>query len=186
MLCCSACEVQLEGSGPWQLLPGGGEDIDILFTPGHTPGCISMLYKPQRVCASCCETEMCASLTPAVAALCECDEAVVACMAGTIHRRPLAVLRTTGASKHCQVNSESCAEARRGHACLLHVAPIADHHSTHIPDFASGDSTGIRCQGSWSPSRVYCSTISCTSSPAMGGSFTLTPWMTARGECMSC
>jgi glyoxylase-like metal-dependent hydrolase (beta-lactamase superfamily II) len=42
-----ACEIQLEGSGPWKL-QDGGEDIDIMFTPGHTPGCISMLYKPSK------------------------------------------------------------------------------------------------------------------------------------------
>jgi hypothetical protein len=52
--CCSACEIQLDGSGPWRL-PDGGEDTDILFTPGHTAGCISMLYKPQQVCACVCE-----------------------------------------------------------------------------------------------------------------------------------
>lgn len=41
------CEIKLEGTGPWQL-PDGSDDIDILFTPGHTSGCISMLFKPQK------------------------------------------------------------------------------------------------------------------------------------------
>ena len=49
---CSACEIQLEGSGPWKLADGG-EDIDIMFTPGHTPGCISMLYKPSQASDEC-------------------------------------------------------------------------------------------------------------------------------------
>jgi glyoxylase-like metal-dependent hydrolase (beta-lactamase superfamily II) len=41
------CETQLTGEGPWQL-PDGGDDVELLFTPGHTAGCISMLSKPQQ------------------------------------------------------------------------------------------------------------------------------------------
>ena len=37
---CSACEVQLTGDGPWQL-PDGGDDVELLFTPGHTKACLS-------------------------------------------------------------------------------------------------------------------------------------------------
>lgn len=65
---CSQCEVQLEGEGPWSLADlssgsGGGssvagssngssiaeeDDVSILFTPGHTAGCLSLLYRPDR------------------------------------------------------------------------------------------------------------------------------------------
>jgi len=38
----SKCEVQLEGEGPWQL-PNGGDDLEIVFTPGHTAGMLSFL-----------------------------------------------------------------------------------------------------------------------------------------------
>lgn len=37
-------EWQLSGEGPWQL----ASDCDIIFTPGHTRGCISLLYKPEQ------------------------------------------------------------------------------------------------------------------------------------------
>jgi len=47
----SQCEIQLTGEGPWQL-PDGGDDVELLFTPGHTQGCISMLYRPQQVVLS--------------------------------------------------------------------------------------------------------------------------------------
>lgn len=47
----SQCEIQVTGEGPWQL-PDGGDDVELLFTPGHTQGCISMLYKPQKVVLS--------------------------------------------------------------------------------------------------------------------------------------
>eukprot|EP00249_Psilotum_nudum_P006984 c20215_g1_i1 orf=182-1219(+) len=40
----SDVEVQLEGTGPWRL----GEDIDLIYTPGHTKGCISLLHKPTK------------------------------------------------------------------------------------------------------------------------------------------
>ena len=66
---CSQCEVQLEGEGPWSLPEGGGSssggsssstqpqsssssevdaeaDVQLLFTPGHTAGCVSLLYRP--------------------------------------------------------------------------------------------------------------------------------------------
>ncbi|KAJ7300207.1 hypothetical protein O6H91_Y037800 [Diphasiastrum complanatum] len=35
-------EIKLEGTGPWDL----GPEIDLIFTPGHTEGCVSLLYKP--------------------------------------------------------------------------------------------------------------------------------------------
>lgn len=35
-------ETKLQGSGPWAL----GPDADLIFTPGHTEGCVSLLYKP--------------------------------------------------------------------------------------------------------------------------------------------
>ena len=51
--------MQLEGAGPWTLPEssssgggdGGGEsatepDVQLLFTPGHTAGCVSLLYRP--------------------------------------------------------------------------------------------------------------------------------------------
>lgn len=64
---CSKCEVQLEGEGPWQLTasgsvqavpptssdggadaPGMEGDVLLLSTPGHTAGCLSLLYCPDR------------------------------------------------------------------------------------------------------------------------------------------
>lgn len=61
------CEVQLEGEGPWQLTasgsvqavpptssdggadaPGMEGDVLLLSTPGHTAGCLSLLYCPDR------------------------------------------------------------------------------------------------------------------------------------------
>lgn len=41
---CSAAEWQLEGEGPWAL----GDDVELIFTPGHTAGCVSLLSKPDR------------------------------------------------------------------------------------------------------------------------------------------
>lgn len=41
---CSAAEWQLEGEGPWDL----GPDVQLIFTPGHTAGCVSLLYKADR------------------------------------------------------------------------------------------------------------------------------------------
>jgi glyoxylase-like metal-dependent hydrolase (beta-lactamase superfamily II) len=41
---CSAAEWQLEGEGPWEL----GDDVQLIFTPGHTAGCVSLLYRPDR------------------------------------------------------------------------------------------------------------------------------------------
>ncbi len=45
---CSQVEVKLEGAGPWKL-PGGSEDIDLIFTPGHSVGHVALHYKPDRV-----------------------------------------------------------------------------------------------------------------------------------------
>jgi glyoxylase-like metal-dependent hydrolase (beta-lactamase superfamily II) len=36
--------MKLQGQGPWQL----ADDLDIIFTPGHTPGCCSLLYRPDK------------------------------------------------------------------------------------------------------------------------------------------
>ena len=41
---CRACEIKLEGEGPWAL-PDQDPDVEIVFTPGHTEGHIAMLYK---------------------------------------------------------------------------------------------------------------------------------------------
>ncbi|GAB4814810.1 hypothetical protein N2152v2_001856 [Parachlorella kessleri] len=38
-------EWQLEGEGPWEQL---GPDVLLIFTPGHTPGCVSLLYQPAK------------------------------------------------------------------------------------------------------------------------------------------
>lgn len=40
-------EVKLQGDGPW-LLPDGSDDVELIFTPGHTRGCVSLLYRPDR------------------------------------------------------------------------------------------------------------------------------------------
>ena len=40
----SAVEWKLEGQGPWQI----DDDIELIFTPGHTRGCVSLLYKPEK------------------------------------------------------------------------------------------------------------------------------------------
>lgn len=37
-------ERKIEGQGPWSL----GPDIDLIFTPGHTEGCVSLFYKPLK------------------------------------------------------------------------------------------------------------------------------------------
>lgn len=42
-----SCEVQLEGEGPWSL-PDGGDDVEIVFTPGHTEGHVALLYRNGR------------------------------------------------------------------------------------------------------------------------------------------
>lgn len=39
-------ERKLSGEGPWSI--DEGHDIQLLFTPGHTPGCVSLLYFPER------------------------------------------------------------------------------------------------------------------------------------------
>lgn len=39
--------MQLEGKGPWQL-PDGGDDVEIVFTPGHTEGHIALFYRNGR------------------------------------------------------------------------------------------------------------------------------------------
>ena len=43
------CEVRLEGEGPWTM----GDDVDveeleIIFTPGHTPGSLCLFHKPSK------------------------------------------------------------------------------------------------------------------------------------------
>jgi hypothetical protein len=71
LLCvlCSQCEVLLEGQGPWQLPSSpdsssssssgsgadkgahsgsDGDDVQLVFTPGHTAGCVSLLYLPDQ------------------------------------------------------------------------------------------------------------------------------------------
>ena len=48
LLCArSKCEVQLEGEGPWKL-PDGGDDMELVFTPGHTAGHVCLFYKAQK------------------------------------------------------------------------------------------------------------------------------------------
>ena len=42
---CSKAEWQLEGGGPWEQL---GPDVQLIFTPGHTAGCVSLLYQPAK------------------------------------------------------------------------------------------------------------------------------------------
>ncbi|KAK9838315.1 hypothetical protein WJX81_004110 [Elliptochloris bilobata] len=42
------CEVLLEGKGPWKL-PDSGDDMEIIFTPGHTAGHVCLFYKTQKV-----------------------------------------------------------------------------------------------------------------------------------------
>ena len=37
------CEVKLEGGGPWNPFP----DVEVLHTPGHTAGSISILFTPK-------------------------------------------------------------------------------------------------------------------------------------------
>ena len=44
----SQCEVLLDGEGPWKL-PDGGDDLEIVFTPGHTAGHCVLIHKAQRV-----------------------------------------------------------------------------------------------------------------------------------------
>ena len=41
--------VQLRGEGPWEFL---SDDCTIVFTPGHTVGCISVVHKPSRALLS--------------------------------------------------------------------------------------------------------------------------------------
>lgn len=41
------CERKLTGEGPWQLADGS-DDIDLIFTPGHTSGSISLLHSPSE------------------------------------------------------------------------------------------------------------------------------------------
>ncbi|XP_068646605.1 uncharacterized protein [Aristolochia californica] len=41
----SLVEMQLHGEGPWSL----GADFELIFTPGHTEGCVCLLYKPLKV-----------------------------------------------------------------------------------------------------------------------------------------
>lgn len=36
-------EWKLDGEGPWRL-DDGEDDVEVLFTPGHTRGCLSLLY----------------------------------------------------------------------------------------------------------------------------------------------
>ena len=41
----SAVEWKLNGDGPWQI----DDDVDLIFTPGHTRGCVSLYFKPEKV-----------------------------------------------------------------------------------------------------------------------------------------
>ncbi|EFJ37352.1 hypothetical protein SELMODRAFT_77777, partial [Selaginella moellendorffii] len=38
-------EIKLQGTGPWDFI---GSDVDLIHTPGHTEGCVSLLCKPKR------------------------------------------------------------------------------------------------------------------------------------------
>ena len=49
-LFCSKCEIKLEGEEPWAF-PGSADDLQIIYTPGHTYGHIVLLHKPSK-CAS--------------------------------------------------------------------------------------------------------------------------------------
>lgn len=40
-------EVKLEGEGPWTL-PDGGDDVQLVFTPGHTSGHVVLFYGPDK------------------------------------------------------------------------------------------------------------------------------------------
>lgn len=40
-------EVKLSGAGPWQL-PDGSEDVELIFTPGHTSAHVCLYYKPDK------------------------------------------------------------------------------------------------------------------------------------------
>lgn len=43
--------MKLEGRGPWALHGGAAapdSDVALLFTPGHTRGCVSLLFRPDR------------------------------------------------------------------------------------------------------------------------------------------
>lgn len=42
-----ACETKLTGEGPWKL-DDNDDDVTLIFTPGHTVGCISMLHHPSE------------------------------------------------------------------------------------------------------------------------------------------
>lgn len=50
----SKCEVQLEGEGSWKL-PDGGDDMELIFTPGHTAGHVCLFYKAQKACPAPCD-----------------------------------------------------------------------------------------------------------------------------------
>lgn len=41
-------EIKLEGEGPWKL-PDGGDDVTLVFTPGHTDGHVVLFYAPDKV-----------------------------------------------------------------------------------------------------------------------------------------
>jgi len=41
-------EIKLTGEGPWRL-PDGGEDVSLIFTPGHTSGHVVLYYAPDKV-----------------------------------------------------------------------------------------------------------------------------------------
>eukprot|EP00237_Pycnococcus_provasolii_P001627 CAMPEP_0119194292 /NCGR_PEP_ID=MMETSP1316-20130426/4136_1 /TAXON_ID=41880 /ORGANISM="Pycnococcus provasolii, Strain RCC2336" /LENGTH=382 /DNA_ID=CAMNT_0007189613 /DNA_START=80 /DNA_END=1228 /DNA_ORIENTATION=+ len=41
-------EVKLTGDGPWTL-PDGGNDVEIIFTPGHSAGHVCVFHKPSKV-----------------------------------------------------------------------------------------------------------------------------------------
>jgi glyoxylase-like metal-dependent hydrolase (beta-lactamase superfamily II) len=40
-------EIKLEGEGPWTL-PDSGDDVTMVFTPGHTSGHVVLYYGPDK------------------------------------------------------------------------------------------------------------------------------------------
>jgi glyoxylase-like metal-dependent hydrolase (beta-lactamase superfamily II) len=57
-----ASEVKLTGTGPWAL-PDGGDDIQIIHTPGHTSHHLCLLSRPHK--ALCTGDHLCAHEEPA-------------------------------------------------------------------------------------------------------------------------
>jgi hypothetical protein len=73
-----------------------------MFTPGHTPGCISMLYKPSKVDSCRHIAHRCMLFIIQFINL-QGAKVMVLFMAGTVHRRPSYVLGTIRPPQHCQV-----------------------------------------------------------------------------------